>query len=56
MRTTFGAQIHVRSELAALLPLLARGSADGFIHVNNHYAGHGPATARELKARVESKR
>jgi len=28
-------------------------SADGFIYVNNHYAGHGPATVRELKALVE---
>ncbi len=27
-------------------------SADGFIYVNNHYAGHGPEGARELKRLV----
>ena len=25
-------------------------SADGFIYVNNHYAGHGPETTRTLQA------
>jgi len=27
-------------------------SADGFVYANNHYAGHGPATIRELRRLV----
>lgn len=34
---------------AHLLPVLGT-SADGFLYVNNHYAGHGPATVRQLQA------
>jgi uncharacterized protein YecE (DUF72 family) len=29
-------------------------SADGFVYANNHFAGHGPATIRELRELVDS--
>jgi uncharacterized protein YecE (DUF72 family) len=37
---------------AHLLRTLA-SSADGFVYANNHFAGHGPETARELRRLVE---
>jgi uncharacterized protein YecE (DUF72 family) len=38
---------------AALLPVLAWGtSLGGFVYANNHFAGHGPATVRQLRDMV----
>jgi uncharacterized protein YecE (DUF72 family) len=41
---------------AALLPVLARGTSfGGFVYVNNHFAGHGPATVRQLRGMVSGR-
>jgi uncharacterized protein YecE (DUF72 family) len=40
-------------EWATLLRSLAGRVAETYAYANNHYAGHGPATARQLAERVE---
>jgi 2-polyprenyl-3-methyl-5-hydroxy-6-metoxy-1,4-benzoquinol methylase len=39
---------------AALLLALSPGVREVWSYANNHYAGHGPATIRDLRARVEA--